>query len=59
MKKFLIQCKKCGIFHEGKNGFFASKVIPCHCGHVIDIKKEKIARGGAELCRRANFLIRI
>ena len=42
MKKFLIQCKKCGIFHEGKNGFFASKVIPCHCGHVIDIKKEKI-----------------
>ena len=42
MKKFLIECPKCGMYHEGKNGFFARKIIECHCGHVIDIKKEKI-----------------
>ena len=46
MAKFVIECPKCGNYAEASSGvlgFFATKKINCSCGHVIDVKTEKIA----------------
>ena len=46
MAKFVIECPNCGRYAEASSGvlgFFATKKINCSCGHVIDVKTEKIA----------------
>lgn len=43
MAKFVIECPSCGKFAEAKSGFFARKKIDCACGHVIDIRTEKLS----------------
>lgn len=43
MSKFVIECPSCGKFAEGRTGFFASKKINCTCGHVINVRTEKMA----------------
>lgn len=46
MAKFVIECPKCGRYAEastGVFGLFGTKKIECACGHVIDVKTEKIA----------------
>lgn len=43
MAKFVIECPSCGKFAEARNGFFARKKVNCACGHVIDIRTEKLS----------------
>ena len=43
MAKFVIQCPNCGKYLEANNGFFANHVIQCTCGHLIDVKKDRMA----------------
>ena len=42
MAKFVMECPNCGKYVEAKTGFFARKKIDCTCGHVIDIRTEKL-----------------
>lgn len=42
-KKFVIACPQCGKYIEADAGFFAKKKIPCTCGHVIDVRAERMA----------------
>ncbi|MDE5819999.1 MAG: SPFH domain-containing protein [Lachnospiraceae bacterium] len=42
MAKFVIECPNCGKYAEGKTGFFAKKKIDCACGHVIDVRVDKM-----------------
>ena len=42
MSKFVIECSSCGKYAEARTGFFAKKKIECSCGHIIDIKTEKM-----------------
>lgn len=43
MAKFVIECPSCGRFAGARNGFFAWKKIECSCGHVIDVRTDKMA----------------
>ena len=43
MAKFVIECPQCGKSVEASNFIFAKKKIPCSCGHVIDVKTEKLS----------------
>lgn len=43
MAKFVIECPVCGRYAEASTGFFAKKKIDCACGHVINVKTEKLA----------------
>lgn len=43
MAKFVIECPSCGEYAEASTGFFAKKKIQCSCGHVIDVKTEKLS----------------
>lgn len=43
MSKFIIECPECGKFAEAKTGIFASKKIQCGCGHIINLRTEKMA----------------
>ncbi|MBQ9148559.1 MAG: SPFH domain-containing protein [Oscillospiraceae bacterium] len=43
MAKFVIECPVCGRFAEAKTGFFARKKIDCACGHVINVRTEKLS----------------
>ena len=47
MAKFVIECPQCGNSVEASNFIFAKKKIPCSCGHVIDVKTEKLS---SKLC---------
>lgn len=42
MSKFVIECPSCGRYAEAKKGFFARKKIDCSCGHVINVRTEKL-----------------
>lgn len=47
MSKFVIECPNCGRYAEAKSGIFGTtlfgtKKIDCACGHVIDVKAEKL-----------------
>ena len=43
MSKFVIECPNCGKYAEARKGFFARKKIDCTCGHVINVRTEKLA----------------
>ncbi len=46
MAKFMMECPNCGRYAEANSGilgFFATKKINCSCGHIIDVKTEKVA----------------
>lgn len=48
MSKFVIECPSCGRYAEADSGIFGTSVfgtkkIDCACGHVIDVKTEKLA----------------
>lgn len=43
MAKFVIECPSCGRYAEARTGFLARKKIECTCGHVIDVRMEKMA----------------
>ena len=43
MAKFVIECPVCGRYAEASTGFFAKKKIDCACGHVINVKTEKLS----------------
>lgn len=43
MARFVMECPACGKYAEAKTGFFAKKKIRCECGHVIDVRTEKLA----------------
>ena len=43
MSKFIIQCPSCGRYTEASTGLFAKKKIDCACGHVIDVRSEKMS----------------
>lgn len=43
MPKFVIECPACGRFVQAKTGFFARKKIDCACGHVIDVRTDRMA----------------
>ena len=42
MSKFVIECPSCGRYAEASTGFFARKKIDCTCGHVINVRTEKL-----------------
>ena len=42
MSKFVIECPSCGRYAEARKGFFARKKIDCACGHVINVRTEKL-----------------
>ena len=42
MSKFVIECPSCGRYAEARKGFFARKKIDCSCGHVINVRTEKL-----------------
>lgn len=53
MSKFIIECPSCGSYAEASGGFlgfFATKKINCSCGHVIDVKTEKMASRNCPHC---------
>lgn len=43
MSKFVIECPNCGSYAEASNFIFAKKHIDCSCGHVIDVRAEKMS----------------
>lgn len=43
MPKFIIACPSCGSYAEARSGFFGNKKIDCSCGHVIDVRTDKLA----------------
>lgn len=43
MAKFVIECPNCGRYAEARTGFLARKKIECTCGHIIDVRIEKMA----------------
>ena len=43
MAKFVIECPVCGKYAEARSGFFAKKKVECACGHMIDIRTEKLS----------------
>lgn len=53
MAKFVIECPNCGKYAEGKTGFFARKKIDCSCGHVIDVRIDKMASRQCPHCGNA------
>ena len=42
MSKFVIECPSCGRYAQARKGFFARKKIDCSCGHVINVRTEKL-----------------
>ena len=54
MSKFVIECPKCGRYTEAKSGFFAKKKVDCVCGHVIDVKTEKMS---SRLCPHCGNMV--
>lgn len=42
MKKYIIECPSCGTYNEVTNSLFGKKEIKCSCGHIIDIKKDRV-----------------
>ena len=52
MAKFVIACPSCGKYAEASTGFFAKKKINCPCGHVINVKTEKLAARKCPHCER-------
>ena len=48
--KFLIECPSCGRINEASTSFFAKRRITCVCGHVIDVKKEKMITRKCSKC---------
>ena len=42
MSKFVIECPFCGRYAEARTGFFARKKIDCACGHIIDVRTDKM-----------------
>ena len=42
MSKFVIECPSCGRYAQARKGFFARKKIDCACGHVINVRTEKL-----------------
>lgn len=49
-KKFIMACPSCGIYVEGKTGFFAKKKIQCNCGYKIDLALEHMVSKVCEHC---------
>ena len=41
-KNFLIECPLCGRINEASTSFFAKRKIECQCGHVMNVKTEKM-----------------
>ena len=41
-KKFLIECPVCGRINEASTSFFAKRKIECQCGHIMEVKAEKM-----------------
>lgn len=56
MSKFYIECPGCGRFSEAKTGFFARRKSNCVCGHVINIKTEKMATRVCPSCGNLLYL---
>ena len=50
MAKFVIECPSCGKYAEAKSGFFAKKRIDCACGHVINVRTEKLSSRKCSHC---------
>ena len=42
MKKYIIECPNCGTYNEVAKSLFGKKEIKCSCGHVIDVKKDRM-----------------
>lgn len=53
MAKYLIQCPKCGRFHEASTSLFASRQIPCECGYTIDTKQDRLTSRVCPHCGNA------
>lgn len=53
MSKFVIECPACGKYAEAKTGFFARKKIECACGHVIDVRTDKLTSRDCPHCGNA------
>lgn len=49
-RKFLIECPICGRMNEATDSFFARRKIECNCGHIIDVKKEKMVTKQCQHC---------
>lgn len=49
-KKFIMACPSCGIYVEGKTGFFAKRKIQCNCGYKIDLALEHMVSKVCEHC---------
>lgn len=50
MSKFIIECPVCHRYAEARTGFFASKRIPCACGHVINVRTERMTSRACPSC---------
>lgn len=51
-KEFVIACPQCGNYAQGKNGIiFKTRKINCSCGHLIDVKAEKLASRQCPQCK--------
>lgn len=42
MGKFSISCPSCGRYAQARTGLFAKKEIQCECGHVIQVRTNKL-----------------
>ena len=47
MAKFVIECPRCGKYAQASSGLFGfiggTRTVNCSCGHVIDVKAEKLS----------------
>lgn len=50
MSKFIIECPVCHRYAEAKTGFFARKKIDCTCGHVINVKTDRMTSRACPSC---------
>ena len=56
MAQFIIECPKCGKFAQAKTGFWIfgrTRTINCACGHIIDVRTERISSRECPHCQNS------
>lgn len=51
MAKFVIECPKCGAYHQASTSLFAKKVFECSCGNLIDTRRDKLKTVNCPNCK--------
>ena len=51
MAKFVIECPRCGTYHNVSTSIFAKRTVDCQCGYTINIKEDRIVTRECPHCK--------